>query len=205
MGSIPNLVSVVLLLLWSADSTAADSLFGDIISAARKFTGGLAPVVELDYGKFQGVGDNITGTCNYLGIAPTLLSDNRIDRVNEPLLGIQDVSDYRPACPQHETTSVLAPNDLGLGAFAGAVEALLSQPVLRESEDCLNINVQVPKISQRVQNYLSCTGYKYPRDVHLYVILLWTVMEALLGLDQMLHGCLQSTQCLVFLTRRRDR
>lgn len=65
--------------------------------------------------------------------------------ITEPLLGIQDVSDYGPACPQHEATSVLAPNDLGLGAFAGAVEALLSQPVLRESEDCLNINVQVPK------------------------------------------------------------
>lgn len=84
MCTIANLVSVVLLLLWSADSTAADSLLGDIVSAARKFTGGLAPVVELDYGKFQGVGDNITGTYNYLGNASALLSDNRIDRVHGP-------------------------------------------------------------------------------------------------------------------------
>lgn len=65
--------------------------------------------------------------------------------ITEPLPGIQNVSDYGPACPQHQATSALAPNDLRLGAFAGAVEALLTRPVLRESEECLNINVQVPK------------------------------------------------------------
>ena len=67
MGSITHLISVLLLLLWSAENAAADSILGDIASAARKFTGGLTPVVELDYGKFQGVGDDITGTDNYLG------------------------------------------------------------------------------------------------------------------------------------------
>lgn len=65
--------------------------------------------------------------------------------ITEILPGIQDASDYGPACPQHGATSVLAPNDLGLGSFAGSIEALISRPVLRESEDCLNINVQVPK------------------------------------------------------------
>lgn len=76
MGAIVNRVGILLLLLWSADNATADSLLGDIVSAARKFTGGLAPVVELDYGKFQGVGDNITGTYNYLGNCPISLSYN---------------------------------------------------------------------------------------------------------------------------------
>ncbi|KAK2768456.1 hypothetical protein FQN54_000311 [Arachnomyces sp. PD_36] len=146
MGYIANLVSV-LLLLWSADNAAAaDSLLGDIVSAVREFTGGPAPVVDLDYGKFQGVEDDITGTYNYLGIpyanAPRFALSTPI---TEPLPGIQKATDYGPACPQHEVTSILAPDDLGLGALAGSVEALLSRPVLRESEDCLNINVQVPK------------------------------------------------------------
>lgn len=77
MSSITHLVGVLLLLLWSAEkATAADSssILGDVVSAVRKFTGGLTPVVELDYGKFQGVGDNITGTYNYLGRYKTVPS-----------------------------------------------------------------------------------------------------------------------------------
>jgi len=84
MGSKANIVSVLLLLLWSADNTAADSPLGDIVSAVRKFTGGLAPVVDLDYGKFQGVGDNITGTYNYLGKYPIRLSSNPFNYVDGP-------------------------------------------------------------------------------------------------------------------------
>ncbi|KAL5332203.1 Alpha/Beta hydrolase protein [Aspergillus crustosus] len=146
MRSTAHPVSVLTLFLWSATNTAANSLLGDIVSAARKFTGGPAPVVELDYGKFRGVGDDITGTYNYLGIpyahAPRF---DLSTPITHPLAGIQDVSDYGPACPQHEVTSTLSPADLGLGALAGSILGLLSRPVLRESEDCLNINVQVPK------------------------------------------------------------
>lgn len=57
---------------------------------------------------------------------------------------MQDVSDYGPACPQHEFTSLLAPSDLGLGSLLGVIEAGLLLPVLKQSEDCLSINVQRP-------------------------------------------------------------
>jgi carboxylesterase type B len=69
--------------------------------------------------------------------------------ITRPLSGhVQDASDYGPACPQHEPTSLLAEgaiSGLGLGSLTRNLEALLLQGVLKESEDCLNINVQVPK------------------------------------------------------------
>lgn len=58
---------------------------------------------------------------------------------------VQDVSDYGPACPQHEFTSLLAPNDIDLGAIAGYLETGLLAPVLKQSEDCLSINIQRPQ------------------------------------------------------------
>ena len=57
---------------------------------------------------------------------------------------MQDVSDYGPACPQHEFTSLLAPNDLSLGGILGYLEQGLLSPLLKVDEDCLSINIQRP-------------------------------------------------------------
>lgn len=53
------------------------------------------------------------------------------------------MSDYRPACPQHQLISEFAPNDLGLGNL-GRIEGAFSQSVFKQSEDCLSINIQRP-------------------------------------------------------------
>lgn len=57
-----------------------------------------------------------------------------------------DASNYGPACAQHEIVSVLAPYDGGLGGTLSLLEATpLFQGVLKQSEDCLSINVQRPQ------------------------------------------------------------
>ena len=58
---------------------------------------------------------------------------------------MQDVSDYGPACPQHEFTSLFAPDDIDLGAVAGYLETGLLASVLKQNEDCLSINIQRPQ------------------------------------------------------------
>lgn len=57
-----------------------------------------------------------------------------------------DASDYGPACPQHEGVSLAAPDDLGLGSTLSLLEGTpLLAGVLKQSEDCLSINVQRPQ------------------------------------------------------------
>jgi carboxylesterase type B len=57
-----------------------------------------------------------------------------------------DASDYGPACPQHEAVSFAAPDDLGLGSVLSLLEGTpLLAGVLKQSEDCLSINVQRPQ------------------------------------------------------------
>jgi acetylcholinesterase len=62
------------------------------------------------------------------------------------LSGVQDATKYGNICPQSELTATTYD---GLGALSGFVDQIenlfLSQPVGRESEDCLKINVQMPK------------------------------------------------------------
>jgi hypothetical protein len=164
----PQLLSSVLLLVLSAGTATAAN--PQLVSAATLFTGPASPNVDLGYGKFQGKDDSVTGTHNYLGkttltYASTLFSNIKSHRAGMPFANaprfaqsslitrtlsgdVQDASDYGPACPQHEPTSLLAEgalSGLGLGSLTGNLEALLLQGVLKESEDCLNINVQVPK------------------------------------------------------------
>ncbi|KAL5335517.1 Alpha/Beta hydrolase protein [Aspergillus crustosus] len=103
------------------------------------------PKVTLDYGTFKGVADTITGSDNYLGIPFGVAP--RFDHpylVNETLEGVQDATRYGDACPQQQLVSVLAPNDLKLGALLGLAEFALLNPALKQSEDCLSINVQTP-------------------------------------------------------------
>ncbi|RDW60637.1 carboxylic ester hydrolase-37 [Coleophoma cylindrospora] len=115
------------------------------ISGADLFIGGSTPIVDTGYAKFQGKQDLLTQSDNYLGI--TYASAPRFDHsilANQTLRGIQNVSDYGPACPQHDFVSLFAPSDFGLGALAGTLEAALS-PVFQQSEECLSINVQRPQ------------------------------------------------------------
>jgi hypothetical protein len=50
-----------------------------------------------------------------------------------------DASDYSPACPQHSLTTLLPPDDLGIGQAVSLLEATpLLQGVVKQSEDCLN-------------------------------------------------------------------
>lgn len=56
-----------------------------------------------------------------------------------------DASDYGPSCAQHSLTTILSPDDLGLGRVASLLDATpLLQGVLKQSEDCLYVNVQRP-------------------------------------------------------------
>lgn len=65
---------------------------------------------------------------------------------NQNLGGVQDASDYGPACPQHNIVSAFAPSDLGLGLVGGFIESLpFFQKILKQDEDCLYINVQRPQ------------------------------------------------------------
>jgi carboxylesterase type B len=47
--------------------------------------------------------------------------------------------------PQQDAVDVLAPNDVNLGAALEFAEAISLLKALQQSEDFLNINVQVPK------------------------------------------------------------
>ncbi|KAH0593279.1 hypothetical protein MHUMG1_09001 [Metarhizium humberi] len=65
---------------------------------------------------------------------------------NQNLGGVQDASDYGPACPQHNIVSAFAPSDLGLGLVGGFIESLpFFQKILKQDEDCLYINIQRPQ------------------------------------------------------------
>jgi hypothetical protein len=166
----PSFLSSVLLLALSAGTVRAAS--PQVVSAATLFTGPASPIVDLGYAKFQGKDDNVTNTHNYLGKTSVLSILTHIlllmsspirtgmpfanaprfeqsSLITQPLSGgVQDASDYGPACPQHEITSLAAEGVLagaGLDSLTGKLEGLLLQPVLKESEDCLNINVQVPR------------------------------------------------------------
>lgn len=115
-----------------------------ITSGTKLFIGGKSPVVTTRYGQFQGRGDILTRTSNYLGIP--YASAPRFDHsivASTPFSEIFDASEYGASCPQHEFTSILAPSDLDIGSLAGYVEAAFS-PILSQSEECLFINIQRP-------------------------------------------------------------
>jgi len=159
-----------LLLLSPLQLVAAEGV-ANLISAATLFTGPAAPVVDLGYAKYRGKQDSLTKTSNYLGLkyanAPCVKSIFARDKSTSMLTvscsrfdhstiyegsgddadgQVIDASDYGPACPQHEAVSFAAPNDAGLGSVLSLLEGTpLLQSVLKQSEDCLSINVQRPQ------------------------------------------------------------
>ncbi|KAF2756481.1 sterol esterase [Pseudovirgaria hyperparasitica] len=131
---------VSLLLLAGAANSA-------IISAAKLFIGGPADAVNLDYASFRGAKDLRTGTKNYLGMPYARPERFRRSKLlTTKLEGVQDASDYGPACIQQSVLSILSPSPIGdlLGGLATLLEGPLLRPVLGTAEDCLSINVQAP-------------------------------------------------------------
>lgn len=123
-------------------------LAGISTATAQLFVGGLAPIVNTSYASFQGRQDDITGTNNYLGI--TYAKAPRFDHAqlfNDTLPGIQNATQYGPACPQHlMAPSIVAPDIGKVGEAISFVESLpLVQDAYGMSEDCLSINVQRPQ------------------------------------------------------------
>lgn len=110
---------------------------------------GLFSKIDLDYGTFQGREDVLTDTTSFLGMPfakAGRLENPRVLGPEDKLSGIQDATDYGPACPQHElAASPLYPESEQVGEILGLAESLLFPNITHQAEDCLNINVQVPK------------------------------------------------------------
>lgn len=122
----------------------------NLISSATLFTGPASPIIDLGYAKYRGKDDALTQTSNYLGVkyanAPRFDHSTIFEGNGTSSDQVFDASEYGPACPQHEVTSILAPSDLGLGKIAGILEATpLFQTIQKQSEDCLSVNIQRPK------------------------------------------------------------
>lgn len=110
---------------------------------------GLSSNIDLDYGTFQGREDVLTDTTSFLGMPfakAGRLENPRVLGPEDKLSGVQDATDYGPACPQHElVASPLYPESEQVGEILGLAESLLFPNITHQAEDCLNINVQVPK------------------------------------------------------------
>lgn len=108
----------------------------------------LPQTLELDYGTFRGSEGAITGTTNFLGMPfakAGRLENPRLIGPQDKLEGVQDASKYGLACPQQElTASPLYAENAVIGKTIGFLQSFI-QPVLRQGEDCLSINVQVPQ------------------------------------------------------------
>lgn len=127
----------------------------NLISAATLFTGPAAPVIDLGYAKYRGKQDALTDTSNYLGLkyAEAPRFDHSViyhGETNGSSDKVYDASHYGPACPQFDIAGFLAGvvdlHGLGLGKIASFLEATpLFQTIVRQSEDCLSVNVQRPR------------------------------------------------------------
>lgn len=109
----------------------------------------LPTTLPLDYATFQGRSDLLTGTNSYLGMPFAVakrLENPRLIGPQDRLPGVTDATDYGPACPQHElVASPLYQENAEVGELLGFAEAVLLPNVTRQAEDCLSINVQVPR------------------------------------------------------------
>lgn len=110
---------------------------------------GLSTKMDLDYGTFKGQEDLITDTTSFLGMPFAVagrLENPRLIGSQDKLSGIQDATKYGPACPQHElVASPLETGNEKVGELLGLAETILLPNITHQEEDCLNINVQVPK------------------------------------------------------------
>ena len=126
-------------------------MLGPFIQLAVLFTAvtGLSTKIDLDYGTFQGREDALSDTKSFLGMPfakAGRLENPRLLGPQDKLSGVQDATDYGPACPQQELiASPLETGNEAVGEILGLAESLLLPNITHQAEDCLNINVQVPK------------------------------------------------------------
>ena len=104
------------------------------------------PQVPLDYATFKGT-NAFLGADSFLGMpfakAGRYENPRVVNAQQDKLEGVQDATKYGIACPQQELVAV---NPV-LGGLLGAVEQAAFQPLnlLQQGEECLSVNVQVPK------------------------------------------------------------
>jgi carboxylesterase type B len=113
-----------------------------------QLTAALDSRIELDYATFQGRDAALTGTTNFLGMPFAVagrLENPRLIGPQDALEGVQEATDYGPACPQQNlVASPLYQQNRVIGSTLGFLQSFI-QPVLRQDEDCLSINVQIPQ------------------------------------------------------------
>ncbi|KAI5361763.1 putative carboxylesterase, type B, carboxylesterase type B, active, alpha/Beta hydrolase [Septoria linicola] len=105
--------------------------------------------LTLDYATFRGRSELLSGVDNFLGMPfakASRLENPRLIGPQDALPGVTDATDYGPACPQHEpVSSSFYQENAQIGQLLGFAETVLLPKILRQDEDCLSINVQVPK------------------------------------------------------------
>lgn len=114
-------------------------------------TNGLDTTMNLDYGTFKGKNGPTADSTSFLGMPfakAGRLENPRLIGPQDKLPGVQDATDYGPACPQQELTS--SPLEQGspnkeIGETIGLLQAAFLPNITRQAEECLSINVQVPK------------------------------------------------------------
>lgn len=130
-------LSTALLLLGSASAQLLESLIDDS-----------NPQVQLDYGLFKGNAD-FDNVYSFLGMPfanAGRLENPQLISAADKLSGVQDATKYGKACPQAElVASPVSADNAELGALLAAVEELAFAPISNQGEDCLTINVQIPK------------------------------------------------------------
>ncbi|MCO5549790.1 hypothetical protein L7F22_003264 [Adiantum nelumboides] len=127
------------------------SLLGNVAGSLGALFPGEKPVVELDYANYRGVTNRQYNTQDFLGMKfakANRLEESQFIPASEKTGEIIDADRYGDACPQVQ----IAGNPINFGT-AGLAEGLtaaqqiLAPPglVQGQSEDCLHVNVQVPK------------------------------------------------------------
>lgn len=113
--------------------------------------GGNSPQVSLDYATFKGT-TAIPGADSFLGMpfakAGRYENPRVVNSKQDKLSGVQDATKYGPACPQQELiASPLSNQNAEVGSILSAVEqlAFVGTGLAQQSEDCLSVNVQIPK------------------------------------------------------------
>lgn len=105
-------------------------------------------MVELEYGTFKGT-KKYSGVNSFLGVPfakAGRLENARMLGLEDKIQGVQDATNYGPACPQQQLIASPISGDNGdIGGLLSAVEQLILPPIDGQDEDCLNINVQIPE------------------------------------------------------------
>ncbi|OCH92464.1 alpha/beta-hydrolase [Obba rivulosa] len=124
------------------------TLFGTASSSASTILTSNTPFVDLDHGVFIGI--SINNTEAYLGIpyVKQPIGDLRYRQPepNDPYEGVYNATEFGPICPQ---VLEAVPSDGQEGtdeaALIDLLESKFSSPTTAVAEDCLRLNIWVPK------------------------------------------------------------